>query len=207
VQAEFDPVATGFYSLTLGQLALVTFGVLQASAEYSTGMIRTSLVAVPRRAMFFAAKTLACLATALPFSAVAVLATFVAAQRALGPHGTSIGAPGVARGIFGACMYMTLMCLLSMGVAMMVRSTALSLGATLPLLFLDSQGLGNVPHVRTVAQYLPDQAGAVMMQVVEPDRSSVVHRDFGPWTGLAILTAWTAAALAGGCLALRRRDA
>lgn len=77
----------------------------------------------------------------------------------------------------------------------------------LPLLFLGSQGLFNLPALRPVGQFLPDQAGQVMMQWVKPGESSIIHRDFGPWTGLAILVAWTAAALLGGYLVLRRRDA
>jgi ABC-2 type transport system permease protein len=133
--------------------------------------------------------------------------TFFAAQAALGPRGTSLGEPGVLRAVLGTCAYLTLMCAFSIGVAAMLRSTALSLGIMIPLLFLNSQGLGNVPKIRTVAQFLPDQAGAVMMQVVKPDQSFVTHRDFGPWTGLAILLAWTIAALAGGYLVLHRRDA
>jgi hypothetical protein len=99
------------------------------------------------------------------------------------------------------------MCVFAMGVAAMARRTALPLGIMIPLLFLDSQGLGNAPKIRTVAQYLPDQAGLVMMRTVVPDRSSIAYRAFGPWTGLGILALWTVAALAGGYLVLRRRDA
>jgi ABC-2 type transport system permease protein len=206
-RANFDPVMTGFYSLTLGQICLVAFGVLVVGTEYTSGTIRASLTVVPHRALFYGSKVLAATMTGAAFSLITVFATFFAAQAALGPHGTSLGQDGVPRAVLGTCAYLTLMCAFSMGVAAMLRSTALSLGIMLPLLFLDSQGLGNVPKIRTVAQFLPDQAGAVMMRVVTPDRSFVTHRDFGPWTGLAILLAWTVAALAGGYLVLRRRDA
>lgn len=206
-QANFDPVTTGFYSLTLGQISLVTFGVLVVGSEYTSGTIRTSLTAVPHRGQFYAAKVLAATTTAAAFSLVTVVVTFVTTQAALGPHGTSLDRPGVLRAVFGASAYLTLMCAFSMGVAAMLRGTALPLGIMIPLLFLNSQGLGNVPKIRTVAQFLPDQAGAVMMQVVRPASSFITHRDFGPWTGLAILLAWTSAALAGGYLTLRRRDA
>jgi hypothetical protein len=206
-RANFDPVMTGFYSLTLGQISLVAFGVLVVGAEYTSGTIRASLAAVPSRGLFYGSKVLAATMTASVFSLITVFLTFFAAQAALGPHGTSLGEPGVLRAVLGACAYLTLMCAFSMGVAAMLRSTALSLGIMIPLLFLNSQGLGNIPKIRTVAQFLPDQAGAVMMRVVEPERSFVTHRDFGPWAGLAILLAWTTTALAGGYLVLRRRDA
>jgi ABC-2 type transport system permease protein len=206
-RANFDPVATGFAGLGIGQIALVAFGVLLVGGEYAHDTIRVSLVAVPRRGLFYGSKVLAGTLTAATFSLVTVLVTFYVAQDALGPYGTSLGEPGVPRAVFGTCAYLTLMCAFAMGVATMLRGTALPLGIMIPLLFLDSQGLGNVPRVRTVAQFLPDQAGAVMMRVVTPDASFVTHRDFGPWTGLAILLAWTLAALAGGYAVLRRRDA
>jgi ABC-type transport system involved in multi-copper enzyme maturation permease subunit len=206
-RANFDPVLAGFYSLTLGQIALVVFGVLLVSGEYSSGSIRASLTAVPRRGVFYGAKVLAGTLTALVFSLVTGFVTFFTGQGALGRHGVSLGAPGVLRATLFACVYLTLMCVFSMGVAAMLRSTALSLGIMIPLLFLDSQGFGNVPKVRTVAQFLPDQAGLVMMRVVEPDPSFISYRGFGPWTALGILILWTAAAVAGGGLLFCRRDA
>jgi ABC-type transport system involved in multi-copper enzyme maturation permease subunit len=206
-RANFDPVLAGFYSLTLGQIALVVFGVLLVSSEYSSGSIRASLTAVPRRGVLYGAKVLAGTLTALAFSLVTGFVTFFTGQAALGPHGVSLGAPGVLRATLFASVYLTLMCVFSMGVAAMLRSTALSLGIMIPLLFLDSQGLGNVPTVRTVAQFLPDQAGLVMMRVVEPDPSFISYRGFGPWTALGILILWTAAAVTGGGLLFRHRDA
>lgn len=206
-RANFDPVAAGFYSLTIGQIALVVFGVLLVSTEYTSGMIRASLAAVPRRGMFYASKVLVATLLALVFSLVTGFTTFYTAQYALGSHGTSLGDHGVLRAVVFACVYLTLMCAFAMGVAAMLRSTALSLGIMIPLLFLDSQGLGNVPEVRTVAQFLPDQVGQVMTQVVKPDTSFIAYRPFGPWTALAILVLWTAAALIGGYVVLRHHDA
>lgn len=206
-RANFDPVMAGFYSLTLGQISLVVFGVLLVSGEYGSGSIRASLTAVPRRGVFYGAKVLAGTLTALVFSLVTGFVSFFIGQAALGPHGVSLGAPGALRATVFACVYLTLMCAFAMGVAAMLRSTALSLGIMIPLLFLDSQGLGNLPKVRTVAQFLPDQVGVVMMRVVEPDPSFISYRGFGPWTGLGILILWTAAALTGGGLLFCRRDA
>jgi ABC-2 type transport system permease protein len=206
-RANFDPVLAGFYSLTLGQIAIVVFGVLLVGSEYTTGLIRASLTATPRRGVFFGAKVVAGAATALIFSLVTGYVTFFAAQAVLGPHGVSLTAPGVFRATAFACLYLTLICLFAMGIAAMLRGTALSLGIMIPLLFLDSQGLGYLPGFRTVAQFLPDQAGLVMMRVVEPDRSFISYRGFGPLTALGIVLLWTAAALIGGYLVLRRRDA
>jgi hypothetical protein len=204
---NFDPVSAGFYGLTLGLIPLVVFGVLIVSAEYGNGTILASLMAVPRRGRFYAAKVLTGMLVVAGVAGVIAPVTFAVSQSALTTHAMSIGDPGVARAIFGAWAYLTLMFTISMGLAMMIRSTAVSLGVLIPLLFLNSQGLGNLPKFRTVAQFLPDQAGFVMMQVVQPEESFISHRDFGPTTGLLILLAWTALTLLGGYLVLRHRDA
>ncbi|WP_406313745.1 ABC transporter permease subunit [Streptosporangium sp. NBC_01639] len=206
-QESFDPLFATFYSLTLGQLALVVFGVLLIGTEYSTGTISASLAAVPRRGLFYGAKALAGLSCALGVSVVTVTVTFFAAQAGLGPLGTSLGADGVVPAAVGACLYLTMICLFAMGVATMLRSSTLSLGILLPLLFLGSQGLGNVPGLKPVAQYLPDQAGMLIMHLTGPPGDPRFGRDYGPWTGMGILALWVAAALIGGYLVLRRRDA
>ncbi|BDM69812.1 ABC transporter [Streptomyces nigrescens] len=204
---NFDPAFAGLYSLTLGQLGLVVFGVLLVGSEYSSGTIRTSLAAVPRRGVFFSGKVLAGALVALVVAAATVIVTFVVAQTALGPYRTTMGADGVPARLGGACVYLTLICVFSMGVATMLRSSAVSLGILLPLLFLGSQGLGNVPALKSVLQYLPDQAGLVLMHLTGPQDDPRFGHGYGPWGALMILLAWTAASLLGGYLTLCRRDA
>ncbi|UNO43083.1 ABC transporter permease subunit [Streptomyces sp. MST-110588] len=204
-QRSFDPVMAGFYGLTFGQLMLVAFGVLTVSSEYTTGMIRASLAAVPRRGAFYAAKTLAGTLVAAAVSVLTTVVTFFTAQSTLGPHGVSLGDPGVLRATLGTCLYMTLICAFSIGVATMLRSSVLSLGILIPLFFIVSPVLANIPALRAVAQYLPDQAGLQIMRVVP--RTTDLGHDMGPLAGLLVLVGWTAASLLGGYLLLRRRDA
>jgi len=206
-ESNLDPFFATFYSLTIGQLALVVFGVLVVSSEYTSRTISASLVAVPRRGRFYGCKVLAGALVALAVSVVTVLVTFIAAQAGLGPYRISLGTDGAPRAVVGACLYLTLICLFAMGLAALVRSSARALGILLPLLFLGSQGLGNVPKLKAVLQYLPDQAGMVIMQLAGPPEDPRFGRDYGPWTGLGIVALWTAAALIGGYLALRHRDA
>jgi ABC-2 type transport system permease protein len=205
--AQFDPLFATFYSLTLGQLPLVVFGVLVMSSEYTSGTVRLSLVAVPRRGVFYCSKIAACTLAALSFAPLTVIITFVTAQAALGEHSASLEGHGSAQAAFGACLYLTLICLFSMGVAAILRSSARALAILLPLLFLGSQGLGNIPKLKTVTQYLPDQAGMVIMHLAGPPGDPRFSRAYGPWTGLGILAGWTAAALLFGYLVLARRDA
>jgi ABC-2 type transport system permease protein len=206
-QERFDPLFATFYSLTIGQLALVVLAVFVVTSEYSTGTIRASLVAVPRRGAFFAAKVLAGALVAGAVAVVTVLATFAAAQAGLGPHGTALTAHGVPVAVAGACFYLTLIYLFATGLAALLRSAIPTLGILLPLLFLGSQGLGNVPKLKTITQYLPDQAGMVIMHIAGSGDDPRFARPYGPWTGVGIMALWTAVALLAGYVAVRRRDA
>ncbi|GGU43855.1 ABC transporter [Streptomyces albospinus] len=203
-QLAFDATNISFAGMGLGQLAMVVFGVLVVSNEYSTGMIRTSLAAVPQRGTFLFSKLL--VATALVFAVglATSFVTFFAGQAALGEHRTYLGDPGVLRAVVGGALYMTMIALFSMAVAAMLRGPMLSLGILMPFFFLISGILGNVSATRKVARYLPDQAGSKIMQVVAPLNDPA---PYGPWGGFAIMAAWTAAALLGGFALLRRRDA
>jgi ABC-type transport system involved in multi-copper enzyme maturation permease subunit len=204
-QAGFDPLFASFYSLTIGQLALVVLAVLVVTGEYSTGTIRTSLTATPRRGLFYAAKVLTGTILTATVAVVTVFATFIAAQHGLGPHGTTLRAPGVPVAVAGACLYLTFMYLFATGVATLLRNAIPALGILLPLLFLGSQGLGNVPKLKTVTQYLPDQAGMVIMHIVGQNDPRFA-RPYGAWTGMGIMALWTATALIAGYLAIQRRD-
>jgi ABC-type transport system involved in multi-copper enzyme maturation permease subunit len=206
-RADFDPLFPTFYSLTIGQLALVVLAVFVVSGEYSTGTIRASLTATPRRGLFYTAKVTTGALVAAAVAVVTVLATFVAAQAGLGPHRTSVRANGVPVAVAGACLYLVLIYLFATGIAMLLRTAIPTLGILLPLLFLGSQGLGNVPKLKTVTQYLPDQAGQVIMHLVGPADDPHFARPYGPWAGIGIMALWTATALLAGYLAMRHRDA
>ena len=201
---SFDPTFISFAGMSLGQLAMIVFGVLVVSNEYSTGMIRTSLAAVPQRGTFLFSKI--AVATGLAF-VVALATSFVAfflGQAMLGSHRASIGDPGVLRAVIGGGLYMTLIALFSMGVATMLRSPMLSLGILMPFFFLISAILGNVDATKKFGQDLPDQAGSKIMQVVTPIDDDV---PYGPWGGLGIMVLWVLVAVAGGYVLLKKRDA
>ncbi|GAA2350615.1 ABC transporter permease subunit [Dactylosporangium salmoneum] len=204
---RFDAVVATFYGLSLAQLALVVFAVLAVGGEYGSGTIRPSLGAVPRRGAFFAGKVAAVAACAAVTSAASVAVAFAAGQAGLGPRHTSLTAPGIPQAVAGAFLYLVLIALFATGLAQVLRSSAVALGVLLPLFFLGSQGLANIPEAKRYLQYLPDQAGVAILHFWGAPGSPEYNRDFGPWTGIGILALWAAAALAAGYLTLRRRDA
>ena len=203
-QLAFDPTFISFAGMSLGQLAMIVFGVLVVSNEYSTGMIRTSLAAVPQRGTFLFSKI--AVATALAF-VVGLATSFIAfflGQAMLGSHRAQLGDPGVLRAVIGGGLYMTLIALFSMGVASMLRSPMLSLGILMPFFFLISNILGAVSATKRIGRYLPDQAGSKIMQVVPPFDDDT---PYGPWGGLGIMVIWVVVALFFGYLLLKKRDA
>ncbi|GAA0914836.1 ABC transporter permease subunit [Streptomyces thermoalcalitolerans] len=201
---SFDPTYISFAGMGLGQLAMIVFGVLVVTNEYSTGMIRISLAAVPRRGAFLTSKVAVATTLALVVGMVTSFMAFFLGQALLGSLGTSLGEEGVLRAVVGGGLYMALIAMFSMGIAVMLRSPMLSLGILMPFFFLISNILGAVPATKKFGQFLPDQAGSRIMQVVIPAGDDT---PYGPWGGLGIMVLWVIAALVGGYLLLRKRDA
>ncbi|WP_326596489.1 ABC transporter permease [Streptomyces sp. NBC_01803] len=198
----FDPTLTSFAGITLGQLAMIAYGILVVSNEYGTGMIRASLAAVPRRGVLMSAKVAVATAPALPVGLATSFLTFFLGQTALGRYRTDLGEPGVLRAVFGAGLYLALIALFAMGVAWALRGPVLSFGVLIPFFFLISGILANVSATEKIGDYLPDQAGSRIMRVVDDG-----EQPYGPWGGLAIMLGWIVAAQLAGYLVLRKRDA
>jgi len=202
---------TGTY---LGQAVVAIVAVLAVGGEYGTGMIRTTLAAMPRRATVLAAKAAVVTAVTLAAGAVAVLGSVLAGRLILPGHGftPANGYPAlsltdgtVLRAAAGTVLYLALIALLSLGIATAVRDAAVAIGSVLGLLYLFPI-LGQVAGSPGVQRHL-EQIGP-MTAGLEIQASTGVHSlPIGPWAGLGVLAAWAAAALLTGGLLLRLRDA
>ena len=185
---DLTPSATlqGYY---LGQLLIGALGVLFVSGEYSTGMIRSTLVAVPRRLPVLLGKLVVFVAVVLVAMGVACFVAFLASQALLAHYrpGYSLGDPGVLRVVAGTAVYLTLVGVIGAAWAWIVRSTPGALVAyfativVVPVLFASVLGSWG----RRVAEFLPSQAGAAFSTSVgEPPSLS-------PWAGLGVMVLWT----------------
>ncbi|MEU5975161.1 ABC transporter permease [Streptomyces sp. NPDC047315] len=200
---DFDPVLMGFAGVSLGQLAVVCLGVMAVAGEHTTGLVRSSLTAVPNRTAYWTAKVAVLGAATLAVALPTAFATFFVAQTAMGGElNASLGDPGALRAVFGFALHLTLLCLVSAGVAAVLRSTIASLAVLVPLFFVIGDVLGTLPGIAEAGRFLPHLAGSRLMATVPFDRIG-----YGPLTGLAVFLAWTAVAVAAGLVALRRRDA
>jgi ABC-2 type transport system permease protein len=208
-----DPTRLALSGIDLGQIVVVVLAVVAISEEYGSGMIRTSLSAVPRRCVFLAAKAATVAGLTVGAGMLAVAASLLAGRlllpgAGLGPaHGyalVSIGHGPTLRAAGGCVVYLVLIALLSLGVATAIRDTAVSIGAVLGLLFLPAivaQAMAD-PLRRHIQQVAPMSAG-LAIQATTNLRSLPV----GPVTGLGVLGAWAAGALVVAGLLLRLRDA
>ncbi|GAA1069023.1 ABC transporter permease subunit [Kitasatospora nipponensis] len=201
-KTPFDATATSFAGIMLGEIAMIVFGVLAVGNEYSSGMIRVSLAAVPQRGTLLTGKAVVIGALSLLASLVTAFITFFLGQALLGDHHTTLGSPGVLRAVLGAAVYLMLLCLFSAGVTAMLHNQTLALGVLVPFFFLLSPILSAVPKVKNVAHYFPDYAGRQMLSVFQAP-----GEPYGWVGGFLICGAWTLAALLGGAAVLKKRDA
>jgi ABC-2 type transport system permease protein len=202
-RARFDPVGRSLGGVGLAQLAIGVLGVLVVTGEYATGMIRASLMAVPRRLPVLGAKLVVFSACTFVLGLVSAFVAFLLGQQLLGTHGTTLGAPHVLRTVIGVALYLTVVGALAVGLGFILRSTAGGI-ATLVGLLLVLPGLARLlpdtwqPHV---VPYLPSSAGASVW-AVQPETGML-----SAWAGFAVFCAWALAALVLGAIVLERRDA
>jgi len=188
--------------------------VLTISNEYSSGMISTTLAAMPRRHTVLAAKASLLATLVLVAGAVAVFGAVLAGHLILPGHGFTAarGFPPMwlsygptLRAASGSVLYLALIALMSLGVAVIMRDSATSIGTVLALLYVFPIVLafvGNPHWQRRLERWTPTIAG-LTIQATTGLRSLAIS----PWGGLGVLGIWAAAALVLGALALRLRDA
>jgi ABC-type transport system involved in multi-copper enzyme maturation permease subunit len=205
-RATIDSVRVSLGGLHLSQVAVGLLGVLVITGEYSSGMIRASLAAVPQRRLLLAAKTAVFAAAAMVTGIAACLAAYLIFQAFL-PAGdamrTSLTDPGVARAVVGAGLYLAVLGLLGLGLGAVIRSAAGGVAALLGLLFVPSILITLLPASwqNTVGRYLPMNAGEVIYTVHHQAHT------LAPWAGLGVFCGYAAAALLAGFIMISRRDA
>lgn len=197
----YDPTAASFYALPFAQLALAVAGVLAASSEYSTGTIRTSLTAVPRRARFLAAKVIVFALVALAVSEVTTFCCFFAAQPILARNAAhaTLGQPHVVRAVIGTGIDLALIGLLGLALGVLLRRAAPAIAVIVVLLFIPSQATDALPA--WLQKYLPTLAGTQISNVIP------AHNALPAWAGLGLMAAFTAAMLTCALLRLCATDA
>ncbi len=201
-----DPTAVLFGAgFGLGQLAICVLGVIVMSSEYSTGAIRASLLAVPRRIPMLAAKAVVFALLDVVVSAVTVFAVFFITTAILRSHvSITLSQPGITRACIGGILYLTMLGLFALAVGGLIRHTAGAIATVIALVLVVPPLITLIPG--TIANhihgYLPTVAGQLVAQ------SSQQPADvLSPWQGFGVFALWTAVLLAACGWLLARRDA
>ena len=205
-KAALDSVRVSLGGLHLSQVAIGLLGVLAVTSEYSSGMIRATLAAVPQRRLMLAAKTLVFAAAALTTGIGASFAAYLIFQ-ALLPAGdsmrTSLAGPGVLRAVTGAGLYLAVLGLLGFGLGAVIRSSAGAVAALFGLLFVPTLLVTLLPQSwqDAIGPYLPMNAGDAIYTVRHQAHT------LEPWAGFGVFCLYAAAALAAGFILISHRDA
>lgn len=209
-----DAVRLALSGVTAGQAVVAVLAVLAVSGEYGTGMIRTTLTAVPNRITVLTAKATVLTAVVLACGTIAVLISLLAGRHILPGNGfteahgyapLSLADAPTLRAAAGSVLYLGLIALIGLGVATAVREAATAIGITLGLLYLFpvvTQVVHDPEWQRHLQQIAPMTAGLAVQAT-----ANLPELPIGPWAGLGVLAAWAAAALLAGGLLLQRRDA
>ncbi|MFA1547166.1 ABC transporter permease [Actinomadura chokoriensis] len=205
-QIAADPVSfilgSGFF---LSQLAICVLGVLVIASEYSTGMIRASLLAVPRRLPMLWAKAIVFALVVLVLGvAVSFASFFIGAAISSDTVEVSLGDQGVLRAVIGGGLYLAMLGLFALAVGAIVRHTAGGITGVIafvlvlaPLTTLLPGSVGDHVHA-----YLPSEAGNLIAKAHQGPDDLLT-----PWQGYGVFALWTAALLAIAAFLLKRRDA
>ncbi|GAA1500071.1 ABC transporter permease [Streptomyces synnematoformans] len=206
-RADFSPMTMSLYGLILAQLAVAVLGISTVTGEYATGLIGTSLAAVPRRGRLLAAKAVVFALVALAAGLVTGVGMFAAGQAVFAGQDMPHLAPEtwdtaeVLRPVLGVGLYSAVLGLLALAVGALARFTAGAVGLLVAIIVLVPSLGGALPEswAETFDTYWPTNAGLQL----------VLHSEEGldPWAGFGVLCAFTAAVLAAAFAAFQRRDA
>ncbi|TMK93155.1 MAG: ABC transporter permease [Actinobacteria bacterium] len=204
-RADRHPLDIALAGVNLSQLAIAVLGVLVITGEYSTGMIRASFTAVPKRLPVLWAKTGVFGVVAFLLMLPAVVIAFFASQAILSRHHIlqiSFSHPGVARSVIGGAVYLMLVGIFALGIGAIVRNTAGGIATFAGIFFVIPPLMNVLPTSwnNAITQYLPSEAGRQIFSLTHGAHS------LSPWPGAALFVGYCALALAIAAVLLVRRD-
>ena len=205
-RAGRHPLDIALAGVNVAQLAIAVLGVLVITGEYSTGMIRSTLIAVPKRLPVLWAKLAVHAVVSFVLLVPSVLIGFFASQAILSRHHIlqiSFGAPGVARSLLGGAVYVMLVGIFALGIGAIVRSTAGGIATFAGIFFVIPPLMNILPASwnDAISKYLPSEAGRQLFSLQQGAHS------LSPLWGGLLLLGYCAAAIAAAAVLFVRRDA
>src|SRR5579862_1351135 len=204
-RADRHPLDIALAGVNVAQLAIAVLGVLVITGEYSTGMIRASFTAVPKRLPVLWAKLAVFAAVSFVLMVPAVLIAFAGSQAILDRHHLlqiSLGSSGVLRSELGGAVYVMLVGVFALAIGAIVRNTAGGIAAFAAIFFVIPPLMNILPTSwnNAITQYLPSEAGRQIFSLTQGSHS------LSPAAGGALFAGYCAAALAVAAVLLVTRD-
>lgn len=200
--------------LTFGQLIAAVLGVLVMSGEYSTGMIRSTLAAVPTRLPVLAAKSIVLFLLVTVVGALTIFGAWAATYPILDAQGVAagLGSDGLALALAGGAAYLGLTALFALGLGTLLRAAAGGIAAALGIILVVPIVLPllamAIDWVAELSPFLFSSAGSAMASLpTEAGFAAGGVERLDPWVGALVVVAWSAVSLVLGAIALARRDA
>jgi len=202
---SWDPTTLSLDGMAIASLAIAVLGVLCVSSEYSSGMIRTSLIAVPKRGRVLAAKSLVFAAVTFVVGEATSFTAFFVGQALISGHAphAALGDPGVARAVVGTGLLLAALAVLSVAVGTLLRHPAAAIACMIAVLFVLPGIAQALPDSwrNPVTEFWPTLAGGQLTTVYHSAHT------FQPWPGFGVMCLFTAIVYAIAWTLLDRRDA
>jgi ABC-type transport system involved in multi-copper enzyme maturation permease subunit len=203
-RATLDPVFRSLTGLFFGQLAVGVLGTLAVTSEYTTGMIRSTFAAIPRRRDVLTTKAVAVAAPVFVIATVATATAFLASQAIFASKGVGISLWTTAgmRAVLGGGLYLTVLALLAVGLGAIIRHTAGAISSFVGLVLVVPTITGFLPNPwgRDISEFMPSNAGQAVLSL------HASANTLTPWTGFAVMCGWAALALGAAMWLVTRRD-
>lgn len=209
----FDATILAGVMIALAQLTIAVLAVLTITGEYSTGMIRTTLTADPKRLGALWAKTLVIVSVTFVVTTIGAALTWLLARWVIGDTSSlDLANSETRRILLGAPLYLTGIALLAFALGAMMRHSAAAIATVLGLLLV-IEGVWSVlpwAFFQKTSPFLPGSAGGKIFSTdaaIEASRAAATGPVLTPWVGYGVLIAWGVVMLAVASVLLRRRDA
>ncbi|MBP2215083.1 ABC transporter permease [Arthrobacter sp. CAN_C5] len=202
----YEALTTSSSGLVFGQLLIASLAVVLVASEWATGMIRSTMVAVPGRTPALLAKTAVVAAVAFLVGLLSALVSYLIAQPILGSQDLdfALTQDGVLAGIINTGTFLALVAVISMSLGILLRNTAggvvtaVGIFFVLPVIMQLLSGLAD--WVPDAARFLPGEAGNQMVAVTAAEDALTQLQ------GGLVMGAWALAFLAAALIVTRKRD-
>lgn len=204
-RVNWDPTGISLSGLAFAQLAVAVLGVMLVAGEYASGMVRTSLAAVPRRWRWLAGKCVVYAVVVLVIGEIISFVAFYVGQPIIGhwAPNAALGDPGVARAVIGGGLYVAVIGVMAIAAGSLLRNTAAGIAVMVAFIFVLPAVSNALPSSwrHPVQKWWPSNAGSQIASVVRTPHT------LAPWAGFAWFAVFTLVVLAVAFVLLDRRDA